>query len=54
MEACRSGMKMPRNEGGVEWLGSRLQALSRILPLADEPYKGQPSYYKWLCDMYHP
>jgi len=28
------------------------QALSRILPIADKPYKGQPSYYAWLCHMY--
>lgn len=28
------------------------QALSRILPIADKPYEGQPSYYAWLCQMY--
>lgn len=28
------------------------QALGRVLSLADEPYRGKPSYYSWLCDMY--
>jgi len=28
------------------------QALSRVLPLADEPYEGHSSYYAWLCAMY--
>eukprot|EP00310_Coccolithus_braarudii_P022139 CAMPEP_0183355830 /NCGR_PEP_ID=MMETSP0164_2-20130417/42038_1 /TAXON_ID=221442 /ORGANISM="Coccolithus pelagicus ssp braarudi, Strain PLY182g" /LENGTH=445 /DNA_ID=CAMNT_0025529069 /DNA_START=138 /DNA_END=1475 /DNA_ORIENTATION=- len=28
------------------------QALSRVLPLADQPYEGHASYYDWLCHMY--
>ena len=29
-----------------------IQALSRVLPLADEPYEDQSSYYTWLCKIY--
>lgn len=28
------------------------QALSRVLSLADEPFEGHDSYYKWLSEMY--